>query len=338
MRQLKMAQGLLIVGLALVAVGTAGAAVIRPTGVTGAGTYNNAAGLLIDGSMPAEGTDYNNAQCVYWSGTAPALVIDLGREYQVTGVTAQADNNDDYVFEASADGRAYLPLLVIPANLGRVALGMETFSTDPSNPRYLRELQLTPRRARYIKVSGRGGDGMYAVSEVQLSGEPAGGGPVTPPAPPAPGGPAGPIHPTGVTGAGPFSNAAGLMIDGSMPAEGTDFDNAQCVNWSGTGTTFVIDLGRTYRVTGVTAQVDNNDDYVFEASGDGRAYLPLVVIPANLGRVALGMETFSTDPAHPRYLRELQLTPQRARYIRVSARGGDGAHSVSEVQLMGSAE
>jgi hypothetical protein len=334
MRQVRM---MVVVLVGLAASWTAGAAVIRATGVTGAGTYNNAAGLIIDGSMPAEGADYDNAQSVFWSGPGPAFVIDLGREHRVTGITAQTDNNDDYVFEASVDGRAYLPLLVIPANLGRVALGMETFSTDPSHPRYLRELQLTPQRARYVKVSARGGDGVYSVSEVQVLGEPAAGGAAEPPAP-TPGGPSGPIRPSGVTGAGPFSNAAGLIIDGSMPAEGTDYDNAQCVYWSGTATSFVIDLGRTYRVTGITAQADNNDDYVFEASVDGRAYLPLLTIPANLGRVALGMETFSTDPGHPRYLRELQLTPQRARYVKVSARGGDGAYAVSEVQLIGAAE
>lgn len=130
-----------------------------------------------------------------------------------------------------------------------------------------------------------------------------------------------------VSGSGEFNNAAALLLDGITPADQTAFDTEQCVHWVDPAVGFVIDLGEVRRVTGVTLQVDNNDDYVLEASRDGAAYAAYATIPAAAGANEWGMETHSTLSGHP------GVVPTEARYLRLRGSEGDGAYGVSEVKV-----
>ncbi|MDO9693242.1 MAG: discoidin domain-containing protein [Candidatus Latescibacteria bacterium] len=126
-----------------------------------------------------------------------------------------------------------------------------------------------------------------------------------------------------ISGSGEFNNAAALLLDGITPADQSAFDSEQCVHWVDPAVGFVIDLGEVRRVTGVTLQVDNNDDYVLEASRDGAVYAAYATIPATAGANEWGMETHST----------LAAAPAEARYLRLRGSEGDGAYGVSEVRV-----
>ncbi|MDO9170922.1 MAG: hypothetical protein Q7W29_03730 [bacterium] len=136
-----------------------------------------------------------------------------------------------------------------------------------------------------------------------------------------------------VSGSGEFNNAAALLLDGITPADQTAFDAEQCVHWVDPAVGFVIDLGEVRRVTGVTLQVDNNDDYVLETSRDGAGYAAFATIPAAAGANEWGMETHSTLPGHPSAVPGLSVTPAEARYLRLRGSEGDGAYGVSEVRV-----
>ncbi|MBK9302322.1 MAG: hypothetical protein IPM94_00050 [bacterium] len=134
-----------------------------------------------------------------------------------------------------------------------------------------------------------------------------------------------------ISGSGEFNNAAALLLDGTMPADQTAFDAEQCVHWVDPAVGFVIDLGEVRRVTGVTLQVDNNDDYVLETSRDGAAYAAFATIPAAAGANEWGMETHSTLSGHA------GVVPAEARYLRLRGSEGDGAYGASEVRVVSEA-
>jgi hypothetical protein len=81
----------------------------------------------------------------------------------------------------------------------------------------------------------------------------------------------------------------------------------------------IYDLGATTRVTAVDLQGDNNDDYIIELSDDGASFTPLWIADPVSGP---GMRRRGT-----RGLRG------QGRYVRASARGGDGYYSLGEVQV-----
>ena len=88
---------LLALGLTLGMAGAAGAGYIPPVAITGSGSYNNSATLIIDGALPAEGTSLqDHSLCAWWTGTTPFFVVDLGGQYQVQDIVVQVDNNDNY--------------------------------------------------------------------------------------------------------------------------------------------------------------------------------------------------------------------------------------------------
>lgn len=146
------------------------AATIKAAGVKGAGAFSNSASLLVDGNMPAQASTFDGPACVYWSEPDVSFIIDLGAVYQITGITLQADNNDDYLLEASKDGQNFTSILVLKSGIGEVDWGMETVSTEKSNRQYLQGLQFNPTAARYIRVSASEGDQLYSVSEVAVTG------------------------------------------------------------------------------------------------------------------------------------------------------------------------
>ena len=338
--------GLLLVALSLVSADRAAQAatgepqLIRAQSIKGAGEYSNSASLIIDGQMPPQGAEWNGPRCVYWEGAQARFVIAMDGVYRITGLTLQADNNDDYVIEASMEGTTFFPLLVVKGDWGEVFTGMQTLSTLSDDSHFLPEMTIKPVQAKYLRLSARGGDEAYAVSELLIYGSKVQSDSV-PPVVVTDGGStpvtqSGPITPKSIKGYGEFSNAAKLIIDQKIPPEETPWDDPRCVYWTSPQTYFVIDLGSAYWITGLTLQVDLNDEYVVETSMDGQTFTPMVVIDGDWGEIGTGMETLSTIPTDAEFLPEMVLRPARARYVKLSVRSGDDFYAVSELLIYGS--
>ncbi|MFH2093410.1 MAG: hypothetical protein ABIJ31_13710 [Pseudomonadota bacterium] len=160
----------LLMSMALMVSSPGWAAAIKPVAVQGQGEYFNSETLLIDGFMPAQEAAFDDPACVSWFGPGVSFVIDLGAVYRIEAITLQADNNDDYSIEGSIDGNDFTPALTLGGDMGEIDGGMETVSTDKHNPQFLPELTLIPAKARYLRLTAGGGDEVYAVSEVMVSG------------------------------------------------------------------------------------------------------------------------------------------------------------------------
>ncbi len=118
-----------------------------------------------------------------------------------------------------------------------------------------------------------------------------------------------------VRGVGAFTNDAALLVDGQMPPEQSSFDDPKCVHWSGQGTNFVFDLGKVFRVTGLTLQVDNDDNYVIQAGTDGENWTALLTIPSAVGEIDFGMDTLSAVAAVRSLNRPLHGAAVTVRYF-----------------------
>ena len=165
----KIIKGIALLSFALIASPRLQASPIDPVGVTGEGEYTNDAQMLIDGYMPDQASTFDGPDCVFWSDPRVSFEIDLGSVYYVDRIVMQVDNNDDYLIEASLDGRYFSRMLFLNSQLGEIGWGMETVSTERGSRHYV-PLRFTPAKARYLRVSGHGGDRLYAVSEVRIFG------------------------------------------------------------------------------------------------------------------------------------------------------------------------
>ena len=119
---------------------------------------------LVDGTYQPEGQqwDFNS---VWWNGgTHPEdnIVLNLNGAYDITGFKVQADDNDTYLLEyMMPGGGSWLPAWQIPAPGG---FGLTTSSTTLGSPIIASEL-------RFTAVDG---DNLYAVSQIEAFGTPAG--------------------------------------------------------------------------------------------------------------------------------------------------------------------
>ena len=111
---------------------------IIPRSVEGEGYFTNAVQLLIDGQSPPEGSAWNSDHNIYWQRTDTHFILDLGGEFNLSGILLQVDGNDDYNLDYSMDGIDYIPLLQIRENHGEIVSGMDTMSTVPGDPHFLR--------------------------------------------------------------------------------------------------------------------------------------------------------------------------------------------------------
>lgn len=144
------------------------------------------------------------------------------------------------------------------------------------------------------------------------------------------------ILPQSVSPSGVFNNSPGLLFDGFTSPEGAPWDDPAHVWWTfDNGPTFVFDLGASWLLSDVEMSIDNNDDYLLEASLDGLSYLPLLTLTEFDGNVAPtpgGMESVSSTPG-PEYVATIDFPAVMARYVRLSASGGDSLYSVGEVRF-----
>jgi len=302
--------------------------VIKPRSVEGEGFYTNSIQILIDGQSPPEGSAWNSEHNIYWQRTDTYFILDLGGVFDVTGLLFQVDGNDDYNIDASLDGVDYISIVQIRENHGDVASGMDTMSTVPGDPHFVADLEFEPISARFIKIYAIGGDSQYALSEIQIFGERGATEESLEKESKI-------IRPTGIEGTGVFENDANLIIDGRIPFEESVWNGPQSVFWENPDTTFLIDLGKIYEITGIVLQVDSNDDYRIEYSVNGEDYITLTEILGSDGEVMEGMDTLSSIRDHPEHVEDLEFFPLRARYIRIFATNGDNQFAVSEFQVFG---
>ena len=141
-----------------------------PAGATGGAANNLLAGrqpmrsagarlpaLITDGRSTPEGEEWGTSAGAVLDSDRAFVDYDLGRAVPIGAVYVQGDNNDSYVVSVSDDGVSFRELWASPAVGGagmreRVADGLGAV-------------------ARWIRLSARGGDGMYAVVELQVFSE-----------------------------------------------------------------------------------------------------------------------------------------------------------------------
>lgn len=145
------------------------------------------------------------------------------------------------------------------------------------------------------------------------------------------------ITPTSVSGSGLYSGALSELTDGIYPADYSLWNAPGTVSWVGTAPAFVFDLGQLYTLKDITLTVDNNDYYFLQVSTNGAQWNALTTVLAFDGPVSNGMDTFSSETGSPEYSAFIDFQPQTARYVRLSAVGGDNLYSVGEVSFQGTA-
>jgi hypothetical protein len=173
-----------IAGFALIGVSPQAAkadSIIPAVSVTGTGTFSNSPSLIIDGVLPPRGTFYQASTNVFSTSGAPQFTIDLGAVFTVGSLIADVDNNDDYVVQYSINNISFNNLFTFLASDGPVPVspgGMEILTTNPSYPSVVNYPTDTttpvyvgrtfaPVSARYLRIFGSGGDGLYAIGELQ---------------------------------------------------------------------------------------------------------------------------------------------------------------------------
>jgi hypothetical protein len=107
-----------------------------------------------DNELAEEGTFWSAPEAIVLPATA-VLGFDMGLVRELRALVIQGDNNDEYVVEGSIDGTTYSPVWVAPATF--VGMGLRTRSI----------VLPQPLQARYLRITGRGGDGFFSLSEVR---------------------------------------------------------------------------------------------------------------------------------------------------------------------------
>lgn len=113
------------------------------------------------------------------------------------------------------------------------------------------------------------------------------------------------------------------MTDGVASPEGDEWKSTRTSVIAANGFA-VWDLGEVKPVRAGMLQGDNNDDYLLEGSPDGKEWTPLWRV-----------HTVGEPGLRLRMIRTLDVS---ARYVRLTARGGDGSYSVSELELHSSSD
>lgn len=123
--------------------------------------------LVTDGIFEPLGTAWNDGGSVYWSGLDTNLVIDLGGTYIITGLIAEADDNDTYGLDYW-DGSAWLRAWDIPYVSTGVGLTTRPNAYDDTQQHIFPSPITTDR----LRIAATGGDDFHSVAEVQAFGAP----------------------------------------------------------------------------------------------------------------------------------------------------------------------
>jgi hypothetical protein len=133
--------------------------------------------LLTDGYLPEyEWNQSDNS--VWWLGQswenqpgALAFTFDLGAPVLLTDLILSVDHDDDYLIEASLDGQNWSYLGQVLAEEGRVDWGMQRVSSIQPDSDFAPSLEFDTVLVRHLRIMASGGDGLYAVGEVQAIGQ-----------------------------------------------------------------------------------------------------------------------------------------------------------------------
>jgi hypothetical protein len=128
------------------------ATVINSNGVTHTERLN-------DRVVSPDGDYWRTDISAAFSNPSGSITWDLGQEVQVRSAYLQGDNNDTHILSISSDNKTYAPLWNAPVV---ESPGMRDRATHSINA-----------KGRYVRLQARGGDRMYALTEVRLSSDPA---------------------------------------------------------------------------------------------------------------------------------------------------------------------
>ncbi len=109
---------------------------------------------LTDDKAAPSGDTWNSGMSSVFSSTRSFVEYDLGQPTAIGAAWLQGDNNDTYVISVSDDGRSW-----------RTAWRAGPTGEPGMRARLADDLHET---GRYVRVTVEGGDGAYALSEVQL--------------------------------------------------------------------------------------------------------------------------------------------------------------------------
>ena len=112
---------------------------------------------MTDGVAAPEGDEWKSTRTSVLSANGFAI-WDLGEEKAIRAALLQGDNNDDYLLEGSIDNQNWTALWRVHT-VGEPGLRLRTIRTLESP-------------VRYVRLSARGGDGSYSVSELELHSSP----------------------------------------------------------------------------------------------------------------------------------------------------------------------
>ncbi len=112
---------------------------------------------------------------------------------------------------------------------------------------------------------------------------------------------------------------ARVLTDGVQARSGAGWNTQLSAVWAGPRSFVEYDLGQMEPIESVYLQADNNDSYVLAGSSDGSKFQELWVAGPT---EKTGMRA-----------RRVSALGARARYLRLSARAGDGSYAVSELQV-----
>ncbi|HET9954769.1 MAG TPA: hypothetical protein VFQ61_09695 [Polyangiaceae bacterium] len=125
----------------------AGKSAIRSQGM------KNARALTDEAKAP-EGDEWNTSAAAIIGPEQGFIEFDLGQSETIKAAYLQGDNNDEYLLTVSEDRKTYAPLWTAPTT---PEAGLRERFTDQLNA-----------RGRYVRLTARGGDRSYSVTELQL--------------------------------------------------------------------------------------------------------------------------------------------------------------------------
>jgi hypothetical protein len=109
---------------------------------------------LTDGVQAPKGHGWNTELSAILTARTGFIEFDLGSAKPIDSAYLQGDNNDTYVLSSSTDGRSFREIWVAGPD---DKPGMRQRSTSGLNA-----------QARYLRLTARGGDGSYAITELQV--------------------------------------------------------------------------------------------------------------------------------------------------------------------------
>lgn len=124
--------------------------------VVAQGAIEGSPGKLTDTQFAPEGTYWHDLGYAVVTPPGSALIVDLASAYPICELVLQSDCNDRYRIEASRDGATWQTVHEFGA--AAECPGLRT------RPRIASSM---PASARYLRVTGGGGDALYSVSELQ---------------------------------------------------------------------------------------------------------------------------------------------------------------------------